>query len=112
MINYHNRRFRPVANTENGETTGDTIFHYKQVGNMLTAEYKSVNILSGHLMAIVTEEGVLNMVYHQINKDYQLRTGKCISKPELLPSGKLRLHESWEWTNGDLSSGQSILEEI
>tara|TARA_B110000259_G_scaffold11504_1_gene12482 strand:+ start:72 stop:215 length:144 start_codon:yes stop_codon:yes gene_type:complete len=25
---------------------------------------------------------------------------------------KIRLHESWEWTSGDKSKGQSIIEEI
>ena len=39
-------------------------------------------------------------------------TGKCISKPEVLASGKIRLYETWEWTSGDKSSGESILEEI
>jgi hypothetical protein len=29
-----------------------------------------------------------------------------------LPNGRLRLHEEWQWTNGDLSKGRSIVEEI
>jgi hypothetical protein len=39
-------------------------------------------------------------------------TGKCFSKPEILTNGKIRLHETWQWTSGDLSTGTSIIEEI
>jgi hypothetical protein len=29
-----------------------------------------------------------------------------------MENGKLRMHESWQWTSGDFSSGNSIIEEI
>lgn len=112
MINYHNRRFRPVENTENGETTGDTIFYYKQEGPILTAEYTGGKIAKGHLIGLVDEQGVIDMRYHQVNRQGKLMTGVCRSVPELLPNGKIRLHESWRWTSGDGSAGNSLLEEM
>jgi hypothetical protein len=39
-------------------------------------------------------------------------TGKCYSTPEIMDNGKIRLHEIWEWTSGDCSKGNSIIEEI
>jgi hypothetical protein len=39
-------------------------------------------------------------------------TGICRSTPEILPDGRIRLHEKWQWTSGDRSSGESIVEEI
>ena len=30
MINYNNKLFRPISNTENGETTSETVFIYIQ----------------------------------------------------------------------------------
>ena len=39
-------------------------------------------------------------------------TGTCFSKPENMENGKIRLYEAWEWTSGDKSKGNSILEEI
>jgi len=39
-------------------------------------------------------------------------TGVCRSTPELLPDGRIRLHEKWQWTCGDRASGESIIEEI
>lgn len=39
MINYNGKTFRLTSNTENGETSSETTFHYKQVDNILTSEY-------------------------------------------------------------------------
>jgi len=39
-------------------------------------------------------------------------TGICTSTPEILPDGKIRLHEKWRWTSGDLSEGESVIEEV
>lgn len=112
MINYNNKTFIPVSNTENGETSSQTVFYYKQDGNVLTSEYSGGNIVKGHLIGLVDKEGHIDMRYHQINKKGQLMTGKCTSKPEILKNGKLRLQENWEWTSGSKSKGQSIIEEI
>jgi hypothetical protein len=51
------------------------------------------------------------MRYHQVNNAGEIMTGICKSIPEILENGKIRLHESWEWTSGDKSKGQSIIEE-
>ncbi len=111
MINYHNKTFRPISNTENGETSNETLFLYKQVGNILTAEYSGGKISKGHLIGIVDENGNIDMRYHQVNDMGELMTGICKSIPEILASGKIRLQETWEWTSGDQSKGQSIIEE-
>ena len=111
MINYNGKIFRPISNTENGETSNETLFHYKQDGNILTSEYSGGKVVYGHLIGLVDENGIIEMRYHQVNEKGVLMTGICFSKPERLPNGKLRLHESWEWTSGDKSKGQSILEE-
>jgi hypothetical protein len=47
-----------------------------------------------------------------VNIDNELMTGICFSKPEFLTNGKVKLHESWEWTSGSKSKGASIIEEI
>ncbi|WP_281232569.1 n-acetylglutamate synthase [Flavobacterium gelatinilyticum] len=111
MINYNNKTFSPVSNTENGETSSETFFHYKQNGNILTSEYSGGQIVSGHLIGLVDNEGNIEMRYHQVNKKGELMTGICTSKPEILENGKIRLHETWQWTSGDLSKGNSVIEE-
>ena len=111
MINYNNKLFKPTSNTENGETSNETIFRYKQTGNILTAEYTGGKIIFGHLIGLVDENGNIEMRYHQVNNQGELMTGICHSKPERLVNGKIRLHETWQWTSGDKSKGQSIIEE-
>ena len=111
-MNYHDKKFRPISNTENGETSNETLFHYKQVGNILSSEYAGGKIKYGHLIGLVDNAGKIEMRYHQVNESGELMTGICSSTPEMLANGKIRLHESWEWTSGDKSKGESIIEEI
>lgn len=111
-MNYHNKKFRPVSNTPNGETSEETIFHYQQEGNILTCSYSGGQIKIGQLIGLVDSQGSIDMRYHQINNKGELMTGICQSKPEILSDGRIRLHESWQWTSGDRSKGSSVLEEI
>lgn len=110
-MNYNDKKFIPISNSENGEISSETLFHYKQVGNILTAEYSGGKIKYGHLIGLVDHAGNIEMRYHQVNHKDELMTGICISKPEILENGKIRLHENWEWTSGDKSRGTSIIEE-
>ncbi|AWV99330.1 n-acetylglutamate synthase [Arcticibacterium luteifluviistationis] len=112
MIDYNNRKFRVMSNSENGETDGNTIFLYQQTGDILSCNYKGEQIINGHLLAKVRSDGSLEMAYHQINTKGELLTGNCLSTPEILPDGRVRLHEKWQWTSGDFSKGESTLEEI
>jgi hypothetical protein len=111
-MNYNNKKFRPTSNSENGEVSSEMVFHYRQSGNVLTCAYQGQNIVQGQLMGLVDEKGCIQMAYHQVNKNGTLMTGICNSKLEEMKNGKLRLHESWQWTSGDKSKGISILDEI
>jgi hypothetical protein len=110
-MNYNDKKFRLISNTENGETSNETLFHYKQIGNILTSEYSGGKIKYGHLIGLVDKSGTIEMSYHQVNGNNELMTGMCISTPEILENGKIRLHENWEWTSGDQTKGSSIIEE-
>lgn len=111
MIDYNGKIFKPIENTENGETSNETVFLYKQVGNILTSEYSGGKIKKGHLIGLVDNSGNIDMRYHQINDKDEIMTGICKSKPEIIKNGKIRLHENWQWTSGDKSKGKSIIEE-
>jgi hypothetical protein len=112
MINYNNKTFVPISNTENGETSSETVFLYKQDGNIITSDYSGGNIKKGHLIGLVDAFGNIDMRYHQINFKGELMTGRCTSKPEIMDNGKIRLYETWQWTSGDKSKGKSIIEEV
>ena len=109
-INY--RKFKPLSNSENGEVCADMIFHYKQTGNILTYSYNGDNIIQGHLIGTVEQFGCIDISYHQVNSAGQIMTGLFKSRPEVLDNGKIRLIQEWQWTSGDKSTENSILEEI
>ncbi len=111
-INYHDRYFAPVSNSANGEVSAATVFHYRQRGRIVWATYEGAEILFGTLVATVAYDGALDMRYQHVNLQGELMTGRCRSTPQLLMDGRLRLHESWQWTSGDESEGSSIVEEI
>lgn len=111
-MNYNQKRFRPVSNSPNAETSEETIFLYEQKGNILTCSYAGGQIREGHLIGLVDEVGNIDMRYHQINLKGELMTGICRSTPELMSDGKIRLLEKWQWTSGDKSEGESVLEEV
>ena len=113
MINYDNRTFKAVHNTINAEVNDETVFQYQQEGNLVSAIYNGGTILFGQLIATVNDSGELDMRYHHLNIFGELKSGICFTRPEILPNGKIRLHERWKWTTGDDDSeGESILEEI
>lgn len=111
-MNYEGKIFKPLFNSDNGEVDEEMLFHYKQKGNVLTCDYSGNNIITGHLIGLVAENGVINMRYHQVNKQGEICTGICTSTPQILENGKIELHEKWRWTSGDHSSGESVLLEL
>lgn len=111
-FNYQDKFFRPVSNSENGETNSGTVFHYRQQGNIVWATYQGGEVQFGTLLAKVDEDGRLDMRYQQVNIRGEWRAGVCRSVPQVLEDGRYRLHESWQWTSGDESSGKSVIEEI
>lgn len=112
MINYDGRKFISKQNTENGEVSSDTVFQYHQKGDLVWGEYTGGSVRQGNLIARADKNGHLEMRYQHINENNEFMTGICLSKPEVLPNGKLRIYEVWRWTCKDYSKGSSIIEEI
>lgn len=110
--NFEGRVFVSITNTENGEVSKDTLFHYHQDGDIVTAEYEGGSIVKGHLIAKVLSDGKLDMRYHHINRNGELMIGKCLSVPEITEDGRLKLNEQWQWLSGDMSTGYSEIVEI
>ena len=111
-IDYNGKRFRSTQNSAGGDVNGETVFHYHQDGHVVWADYAGGAVHKGSLIATVDEHGVLDMRYQHVDQHGALKTGVCRSTPEILPNGKLRLHESWRWTCGNDETGRSIIEEI
>lgn len=112
MINLDGKTFVSIENSDNGEVSGETIFHYHQNDNIVWAEYSGGSIITGHLYAIMNDDSSLNMKYHHINILNSIMSGNCTSFPKFLEDGRIRFYEQWQWTSGDNSKGTSIIEEI
>lgn len=110
-VNYDGKIFVPQRNTENGEVDEETTFHYFQENDLFWAEYSGGDVLKGHMIGTVDEKGELDFHYQHLNKDGLVRIGKCHSIPHALENGKIELQEKWQWLNGDLSCGESVVAE-
>lgn len=111
-VDYDGRRFAVASSTPNGQAGGGTIFEYHQRSNGVWAIYEGGNIRKGTLIAVVAPDGALDMRYHHVTTDGVLMAGTCRSTPEMLADGRIRLHEQWQWTSGDRSKGESVIEEL
>ena len=84
----------------------------KTDGSSFTLHVEPGSFRSNEIIGLMGENGLLDFRYHHITYEGLIRTGKGISEPKFTKANKLRLHERWQWTSGDRSSGTSILEEI
>lgn len=111
-INYQDRIFRSVDESPSGDVSGDTRFHYRQQGQVVWATYEGGGVRFGTLTALVLADDRLDMRYAQVSTAGEVKTGRCLSTPEVLPDGRVRLHEQWQWTEGGRGAGQSVVEEV
>ena len=111
-FSFNDKVFRSSSNTTNGEVSASTRFQYHQDENIVWAEYAGGSIVKGFLIATVEKDQTLDARYEHVNDSGELMTGKCKSTPELLDDGRIRLHEKWQWTSGDKSRGESVVEEV
>jgi hypothetical protein len=112
MPDYDARIFRSVANSDGGDVDGGTTFQYHQRGDVVWATYAGGSVLFGTLLAKADASGNLDMRYQHVSVDGTFKSGRCHSRPESLPDGRLRLHERWRWTDGAEGEGESIIEEV
>jgi hypothetical protein len=111
-IDYDGRNFHSISNSATGEVSAETIFYYHEKDGLVWAEYSGGGILRGMLLATKDQSGSLDVRYQHVNSRGELMTGTCRSQLEIMPDGHYRLHEKWQWTSGDRSSGESVIEEV
>ncbi|MBS1910348.1 MAG: n-acetylglutamate synthase [Bacteroidetes bacterium] len=112
MIDYDGKVFVLVSSTSNGDAEEETTFQYHQHEDLVCGTYSGGTVRFGSFVAVADEAGVLDLRYQHLNVAGELMTGICRSVPEVLADGRIRLYESWRWTCGDGSAGESVVEEI
>ena len=111
-MSYHLKKFRSVTNSEHGTVDERTLFNYRQKGTFFWGNYSGGSILIGTMIGSVDEQGILKFTYCHQDETGRVRRGSCISIPEILPDGRIRLFEEWQWKDGERSKGSSVVEEI
>jgi len=110
-FNFNNKTFMLVENTGNGQVNTETIFNYKQDGNLVTADYFGGSVKYGKIIARL-DGNKLDMLYQCITTEGELRAGKAIATISLTSMAKLKLHLDWQWLTDTDEKGQSEYIEV
>jgi hypothetical protein len=105
-FNFNNKKFVLVKNSDNGQVDTETVFEYKQEGNLVTADYFGGSIKYGKIVARL-EGDRLNMLYQCLTTDNQLKAGKAIAQITLSAQNKIKLSLDWEWLTNGTGRGKS-----
>lgn len=101
QFDFNNKKFALIQNSENGQVNNDTIFEYKQDGNLVTADYLGGTIKYGKVIADLQGDK-LSMLYQCLTIDNELKAGKAIAEISVSENEKIKLKLNWEWlTNGN-----------
>lgn len=109
--NFNNKKFALVDNSKNGEVNTDTIFEYKQDGDLVTADYAGGTVKYGKIIAHLNNDE-LNMVYQCLTIENELKAGKAIATISTSEHNKIQLKLKWQWLTDDNDSGESEYIEI
>lgn len=105
------RTFRDVTPDHQGDVGDDTRFTYREEPDgVVHARYEGGSVRLGYLVGMRTGDN-LDVRYTHLTVDGETASGRCRSRIETLDDGRLRLHETWEWTSR-AGTGTSIVEEM
>ncbi len=109
MLN--NIKMKVIQTAKNGVVNSDTIFHFKQNGNFVSANYSGGQIKQGHLVGQLIDN-ILSFGYCQFRISGEIDNGKsnCVLS---VTDGKIKLEEKFEMnTEETLEKGINIFKEI
>lgn len=109
-FNLNDRRFVTAANNS-GLSSNETVFHYRQEGEIITATYQGGHILQGHILGKQTGPNTIELLYNCITSENELMAGESQGVLSM-NDGKVQINFDWNWLNGDKSGGKSEYIEI
>lgn len=108
-VDLDGRVFRSAGGVEGGQVTPETEFRFRQSGDMVWGRYSGGTIRLGFLVG--TSDGTtVRFRYTQLDTAGETAAGASHDRIEVLPDGRVRLHETWQWDSRP-GSGTSVLEE-
>ena len=107
---FDGKTFRVVRNDGPGaEVNEATVFYYRQMGNIVLADYTGGGVRAGKLVGVL-EGDTIRHGYVQVNHAGEIHSGHSTVEVQRTAVGKLRLVDSWEWES-KAGRGLCILEE-
>ncbi|RKR92539.1 hypothetical protein BDK92_6980 [Micromonospora pisi] len=103
------RRFAAIDNV-GGEVSAETVFEYRERDGEVWATYAGGAVRRGYLVG-TRRADLLSIRYVQLNIDGETSSGRCVTEVSVLPDGRLRLDETWQWESRP-GEGTSVVEEI
>lgn len=108
---FHGKAFRVLVNEGPGaDVTTETVFYFKQDGDIISADYSGGLVQVGKLLGKI-EGNQARHSYMQYNTAGQFRAGQGVDEIRLSADGKLQLIDSWKWEDGS-GTGYCIMEEM
>lgn len=105
------RRFRDVTPDHQGDVGDETYFEYREdPDGVVHANYEGGSVRLGYLVGTRVGDQ-LEFRYTHVTSERQTASGRCRSRIEVLDDGRLRMHETWEWTS-QRGDGTSVIEEV
>jgi hypothetical protein len=108
-LDYDGRRFRGTGYAPGADAPVAT---YRQRGDLLWADFAGGAVRRGSLAGVCRPDGTLEFTYAMVLSGGAILAGHCESTPEVLPDGRIRLHERWQRYGQHAASGTSQLEEV
>lgn len=105
-MNLNNKKFILIEN-KNGLSSHETVFHYYQKGNVITATYKGGAIKEGFIVGKQTQDSKVELLFQCLTEEGALKVGESKGVISENQDGKFKLKFEWKWLNGDLSGGIS-----
>ena len=105
------KSFKALKNSS-GLATSETIFSYRQNGNLISGEYKGGEIVFGNIVGKFIPPQTVELLFQCQTKSSELLSGKSEGKIQKNNNGKLNISFDWQWLSGAEGSGKSCYEEI
>lgn len=89
-IDFNNKTFSIIENSEKGNVNSNTTFLFKQKGELVTADYHGGTIVYGKIIARY-KNGILDMRYQCLTTDNLLKAGKADAIVSITEFEKIKL---------------------
>ena len=112
-FDYDGRVFVSAGAAETAAADGSVpLGQYHQRGDLVWAEFRGGAVRHGSFAGTCAGDGTLHFAYCQVLADGTVVAGDCVSRPERLPDGRIRLREEWRRHSPHPTNGVSIVDEV